>query len=69
MTFNTGKNPRNGLWAATSKKNPNRVVGGIKSWNTRQKNAANEPDLLKALASVGTALSAIASAFLSSKSK
>ena len=68
MTFNTGKSPRNGFWASTSKKNPRRVMGGYKSWNTRQKNAASDPDLMKALGSVATALGAIASAFFS-KSK
>ena len=69
MTFNTGKNPRNGLWASTSKKNPNRVLGGHKSWLTRRKNASSEPDLIEALGAVATALGAIASAFFSSKSK
>ena len=69
MTFNTGKNPRNGRYATISTKNPRRVVGGYKSWNTRQKNAASDPDLMKALGSVISAIGAIASSFFDSKSK
>lgn len=48
--FKVGRSPRSNMFAATSRKNPNRVVGGYKAAITRllrEKSEAEQRGLLK----------------------
>ena len=48
--FKGGRSPKNGLWASTGKKNPNRVIGGIRGAQKRKEKNLGVLDLLMDMA-------------------